>query len=67
MTNMDYLGTCPKCSKPLVNTCPKCGQEAALYSRIVGYLRPVSHWNPGKAQEFRERKEYIINQGDHLD
>jgi ribonucleoside-triphosphate reductase len=64
---MDYLGTCPKCNKALVNTCPICGQEAALYSRIVGYLRPVSHWNPGKQQEFIERKTFILNEGDHRD
>ena len=27
-----------------------------VYSRVVGYLRPVSNWNPGKQQEFKERK-----------
>jgi len=29
-----------------------------VYSRIVGYLRPVQDWNKGKQQEFVERKAY---------
>lgn len=28
-----------------------------VYSRIVGYFRPVQFWNDGKRQEFEERKE----------
>jgi anaerobic ribonucleoside-triphosphate reductase len=31
-----------------------------VYSRIVGYLRPVQDWNKGKQQEFAERKAYIV-------
>lgn len=27
-----------------------------VYSRVVGYFRPVSNWNPGKQKEFSERK-----------
>ena len=33
-------------------------QPCEVYSRIVGYLRPVQQWNLGKKQEFGERKEY---------
>lgn len=40
--------------------CQQCGAETEVYSRIVGYFRPVSLWNKGKRQEFRERKEYKI-------
>jgi anaerobic ribonucleoside-triphosphate reductase len=29
-----------------------------VYSRIVGYYRPVQHWNTGKQQEFTERNTY---------
>jgi ribonucleoside-triphosphate reductase len=29
-----------------------------VYSRITGYVRPVSKWNEGKVQEFKERKEF---------
>ncbi len=38
--------------------CPDCGDETEVYSRIVGYLRPVGTWNDGKKQEFRERTPY---------
>ena len=33
-----------------------CGKECEVYSRIVGYLRPVQHWNEGKVAEFHDRK-----------
>jgi anaerobic ribonucleoside-triphosphate reductase len=36
-----------------------------VYSRIVGYLRPVKLWNDGKQEEMRARKEYIINERWH--
>lgn len=35
-------------------------QPCEVYSRIVGYLRPVQQWNLGKKQEFKERKEYKL-------
>ena len=41
-------------------TCPVCGEPAEVYSRITGYYRPVQNWNVGKTQEFKERKEYVI-------
>ena len=31
-----------------------------IYSRVVGYFRPVNNWNEGKKEEFRERKEFKI-------
>ena len=33
-----------------------------VYSRIVGYLRPVSWWNAAKQQEFRDRVTYEVPQ-----
>lgn len=33
-----------------------------IYSRVVGYYRPVNHWNKGKQEEFRNRKTYILSQ-----
>ena len=41
--------------------CPKCKvegkeQAATVFSRIVGYMRPVSQWNDGKLSEFNRRK-----------
>jgi len=38
--------------------CPECGEQTEVYSRIVGYLRPVVTWNDGKKQEFVERTPY---------
>jgi anaerobic ribonucleoside-triphosphate reductase len=31
-----------------------------VYSRIVGYLRPVQNWNKGKKQEFADRRPYKV-------
>lgn len=33
-------------------------QKCEIYSRIVGYLRPVSQWHKGKQVEFTDRKVY---------
>ena len=33
-------------------------QKCEVYSRVVGYLRPISQWNNGKKAEFYDRKEY---------
>lgn len=38
--------------------CPTCGKNAEVYSRVVGYLRPVTNWNPGKQDEYSQRKSY---------
>lgn len=38
----------------------KCGKKTEVYSRIVGYFRPVQNWNKGKKQEFIDRKEYEV-------
>jgi len=38
--------------------CPKCGKPTEVYSRVVGYYRPVKDWNLGKQQEFKERKVF---------
>ncbi len=36
-------------------TCPKCGDETEIYTRVVGYYRPVSMWNKGKQSEYIDR------------
>lgn len=48
--------------------CPKCTikQPCEVYSRIVGYLRPVQQWNFGKKEEFRWRREYRVYQKDKI-
>ena len=41
-------------------SCPICGKNTEVYSRITGYYRPIQNWNDGKAQEYKDRKEYDI-------
>ena len=40
----------------------KCGEKTEVYSRqrVTGYFRPVSAWNKGKKEEFKERKVYKV-------
>lgn len=33
-----------------------------VYSRVVGYFRPVNQWNKGKQEEFAERREYKVKE-----
>lgn len=33
-------------------------QPCEVYSRVVGYLRPVGQWNPGKQSEFTDRQTF---------
>jgi len=36
--------------------------KCEVYSRVVGYLRPVNQWNRGKQQEFSDRKEFDMKE-----
>ena len=49
------------------SSCPTCGGKTEIYSRITGYYRPVQNWNDGKAQEFKDRKEYSIEHAIHAE
>ena len=40
--------------------CPHCKKQTEVYSRIVGYIRPVKQWNAGKQREFSLRKTYSV-------
>ncbi len=40
--------------------CPHCGAAAEVYSRVVGYLRPVNQWNEGKVEEFKARRTFKL-------
>lgn len=40
--------------------CPTCGKNTEVYSRVVGYLRPVQNYNKGKQEEYFERTKYVI-------
>ena len=58
------FSTCP--SHGYINgehfQCPTCGAECEVYSRVVGYIRPVKQWNEGKKEEFANRKTYCVEQ-----
>jgi ribonucleoside-triphosphate reductase (formate) len=42
--------------------CPTCGKPAEVYTRVVGYLRPVQNFNTGKKQEYKDRVKYVIKE-----
>ena len=43
----------------------KCNMETEVYSRIVGYFRPIKNWNDGKKEEFEQR--VVFNEQKALD
>lgn len=38
--------------------CPTCGRKTEIWTRVVGFFRPVQNWNPGKKEEFKDRLEF---------
>lgn len=40
--------------------CPKCNEETEVFSRVVGYIRPIKQWNDGKMEEFKTRKNFCV-------
>lgn len=47
-----------KLKKKEVILMSKCNRKCEVYSRVVGYYRPVQFWNDGKQQEYKERKTF---------
>ena len=43
-----------------VPLCPRCQTKTEVYSRVVGYLRPINQWNEGKQAEFNERRTFRL-------
>lgn len=41
-------------------TCPTCGESCEVFTRVVGYLRPVKQWNKGKQAEFASRTVFKV-------
>ena len=35
-------------------------QKCEIYSRVVGYLSPISEWNKGKDEEWKDRQTYEV-------
>jgi ribonucleoside-triphosphate reductase (formate) len=66
MTKIPYLSITPTFSickthgylKGEHFECPECGAPAEVFTRIVGYYRPVSLWNKGKQAEYADRLTY---------
>ncbi|NLF79999.1 MAG: ribonucleoside triphosphate reductase, partial [Clostridia bacterium] len=40
--------------------CPECGEDAEVWSRVTGYLRPVQNYNKGKKEEYQIRKKFRL-------
>jgi ribonucleoside-triphosphate reductase len=63
---LDYTSTFSICKKEgkyiegVIDFCPTCNSEVNVFSRVVGYYRSLNRYNPGKAQEFSERR-YVTN------
>ncbi|MDL2236330.1 ribonucleoside triphosphate reductase [Christensenellaceae bacterium OttesenSCG-928-K19] len=43
-------------------TCPECGADTEVWSRVVGYLRPVQNYHKGKKAEYKDRVKYVIKE-----
>ena len=43
-------------------TCPECGKATEVWSRVVGYLRPVQNFNAGKKEEYVLRKKFVLDE-----
>jgi len=54
--NGEYFFKCPDCYKKDQSF----GQECETYSRVVGYLRPISNWNNAKQEEYKCRKPFKV-------
>jgi ribonucleoside-triphosphate reductase len=67
-TKLPYLSVTPTFSicemhgylKGEVMTCPDCGSETEVYTRVVGYYRPVARWNKGKQAEYKDRRLFSL-------
>ena len=46
--------------------CPECGKKTEVWSRVVGYLRPVQDFNDSKYDEYMNRKKFVVDE-DELD
>jgi len=57
------FSVCPSCGYIAGEhgECPTCQSACEVYSRVVGYLRPVQQWNNGKKEEFVKRQTYKID------
>ena len=58
---MTQCGDCHHIEGGIKPRCLNCGSEhVETYSRITGYISPISRWNQGKAQELKDRTRYSV-------
>jgi len=58
---LTYCSICEKTYTGLYTTCPKCGSDSVeVWSRIIGYYRPLRNWNPYRRREFWTRRHYKL-------
>ena len=51
--------SCGYSTTGLYTHCPRCGSEnVEIWSRIIGYYRPLRNWNPFRKREFWTRRHY---------
>jgi len=56
-----HCNTCEKTFTGLYVKCPSCGSENIdIWSRIIGYYRPLRNWNPQRRKEFWTRRHYLF-------
>jgi len=56
-----HCNTCEKTFTGLYTKCPSCGSENIdVWSRIIGYYRPLRNWNPQRRKEFWTRRHYVF-------
>ena len=66
-TAVELNKKCPECGRscePNLSACPDCGAATEVWSRVVGYLRPVQNFHKGKKEEYRQRVKYVIKEGE---
>ncbi len=67
-SKMPYISITPTFSvckehgylKGEVFSCPTCGEKTEVWSRVVGYLRPIQDFNEAKLEEYKNRKNFVI-------
>jgi ribonucleoside-triphosphate reductase len=54
----EIIAKCKKCHQadPVLRNF----QKTEVYSRVVGYIRPVNQWNKGKQEEYKDRVEFAV-------
>lgn len=61
--NIELFGEakCPRCKSIVEKDDQMPKQKCEIYSRVVGYMSPISTWNEGKQSEFKDRRTYEVD------